>query len=466
MAKRIERMTAEQEARLPVVREQWRATGLSCEPADFERAKDVIRDFYKRIGKPEPMFFCFSSPMMCELGLASLRVLFGTRAAKGGELKNLKPQLWGQLWDQLGDQLGDQLRGQLWGQLGDQLRDQLRGQLGDQLRGQLWDQLGDQLRDQLRGQLWDQLRGQLWDQLRGQLWGQLRGQLGDQLRDQLGDQLGGQLGDQLWDQLRGQLWDQLRDQLWDQLKNWTWDQSFSYRSFWGQHESYWISYYTFAAEIGVKYGEDNLKLLQAWAALAESVCWWSPWEGVCILSDRPRVVSFDGQRRLHSDTGPAVAFSDGYSLWAINGVRVPQRIVEDPRSITVEEIDKEANQEVRRIMVQRYKHGDEVFGAGAYVRDSGGELLDYDESFGRLYRKRRGGDEQPILTLQVVNGTVEPDGTRKEYWLRIQPECRPLQRDPKTGAAILGDAQKLTALNAVASTYGMTGEQYQVERRT
>ena len=57
---------------------------------------------------------------------------------------------------------------------------------------------------------------------------------------------------------------------------------------------------------------------------------------------------------------------------------------------------------------------------------------------------------------QAASSTVDADGTRREYTAVCHPELRPWG---KTGAWD-GPAQKLTSLNAIASTYGMTGEEY------
>jgi hypothetical protein len=56
--------------------------------------------------------------------------------------------------------------------------------------------------------------------------------------------------------------------------------------------------------------------------------------------------------------------------------------------------------------------------------------------------------------VKVINSTPELDGSSKPYFLRVHPEARLLLKDG------VGDAQKLTPLNAVASTFGLTGEQY------
>jgi hypothetical protein len=105
-------------------------------------------------------------------------------------------------------------------------------------------------------------------------------------------------------------------------------------------------------------------------------------------------------------------------------------------------------------MIERYKHGEEINGAAAYMREAGGKKLDYDERFGTLWHRDVPGDE-PIVLLEVVNSTREPDGHFKHYWLRVDPQVRPLLADNQFGAP-----QMPTALNAAASTFGLTGEQY------
>jgi hypothetical protein len=55
----------------------------------------------------------------------------------------------------------------------------------------------------------------------------------------------------------------------------------------------------------------------------------------------------------------------------------------------------------------------------------------------------------------VINSTPEPDGSSKTYWLRVDPRCRPLRADGG-----FGRAQALTVVNALGSTFGMTGVQY------
>jgi hypothetical protein len=362
-------LTADHLAVIEDVRDRWVTAATSTTPVDRAAAEKAIVAAYAAAGLPAPSVVWVDSPIAAVVAAAALSQLGG--------------QLGGQLRDQLRDQLGGQLGGQLW----DQLWDQLGDQLGDQLWDQLWGQLGDQL--------WDQLWGQLWDQLGGQLWGQLRGQLGDQLRGQRSP--------------FGAVWD---------------------RMFWGQHEAHWVAFYAFAREWGVRYDETSERRLRLWEEAVRSMGWWWPLQGAVILTERPLLVSRDDEDRLHSETGPAVCYADGWTVCAVHGVRVPERVIN--RQYSVDDITRETNAEVRRVMI-------DLYGVGRYLSAVGAHLVASDD-FGKLWRLDQ-VDDEPLVMVEVVNATAEPDGTFKDYFLRVPPDTR-------------------TPHEAVAWTFGMTEREY------
>ena len=351
---RIEALTPEQEALLPVWRERWRERALCTDRCDRPRIEAAVAEIYRACGhEPPKVVVWMDSPIGgCVAGWA-------LRQFQGQLWDQLRGQLQGQLGDQLRDQLRGQLAGQLQGQLGDQLRDQLWGQLQGQLWGQLWGQLagqlGGQLGGQLAGQLRGQLAGQLWGQLGDLLWGQLRGQLGGQLggqlQGQLGGQLQGQLRDQLWGQLQGQLRDQLAGQLRDQLQDQL--QGQLQVAVWGLSDTPWVAWWAFARHIGVRLTEPQ----DRWLTAMESMCgtgWWWPFEGTVVLTERPAAHHFDGEQRLHNVGGPAIEFGDGWAVHALHGVRVAAQFIERPETLTPAAILANANSEQRRVLAERY----------------------------------------------------------------------------------------------------------------
>lgn len=119
-------------------------------------------------------------------------------------------------------------------------------------------------------------------------------------------------------------------------------------------------------------------------------------------------------------------------MYAVHGVRVPAWIIDSPENITVDKINAEENAEIRRVMLSQY-------GEGRYLVDSGAKELHRDK-YGILYRQELPGDE-PLVMVRVENSTPEADGTLRPYFLRVRPDVE-------------------TAHEAVASTFGMTAEEY------
>jgi len=59
---RIERLTPEQEALIPVYREKWRAIALSTELIDRQKAVEAVKAAYVAIGKQAPEVLVCDSP--------------------------------------------------------------------------------------------------------------------------------------------------------------------------------------------------------------------------------------------------------------------------------------------------------------------------------------------------------------------------------------------------------------------
>ena len=215
-------------------------------------------------------------------------------------------------------------------------------------------------------------------------------------------------------------------------------------SVYGQHDASWLAFYDyFSAQVWLRRQTERLSGL--WE-IAKSAGWALPHKHICWVSERRSLLSRDSRGHLHSLTGPSVMYPDGWKIYAVHGVRVPGDIIERPQSITIKRIDKESNAEVRRVMIDRY-------GTDRYMMDSGAEEIGRDK-YGALYRKPMQTDED-ITMVRVTNATPEADGSRKEYWLRVDPLLRPMHPD-----GTLGEPQEATPRNAVASTFGLRGVEY------
>ena len=166
---------------------------------------------------------------------------------------------------------------------------------------------------------------------------------------------------------------------------------------------------------------------KAYEATVESACWWWPHRRFVMVSERPLEIHREqigprgwGSHRLHCDDGPAVSWGDGFGIWAVHGVRVPQQVVEAPDTLTVKQIRDEQNSEVRRVMMDR-------FTAERFMRESEATLVATDD-WGKLWSIPNAPDEPrkgvPLVMVEMVNSTPEPDGSWKTYYERVMPTAK------------------------------------------
>jgi hypothetical protein len=210
--------------------------------------------------------------------------------------------------------------------------------------------------------------------------------------------------------VRAGVWDSVgasvRASVWDSV--WA---TVADNSSYGQHDADWLGFFDYFHEVcGLR--EQTSKLAGLWL-IAQSANWFLPHENICWISERHHILSRDERGRLHNLSGPALAYPDGFSIYAAHGVRVPERVIMSPETLTVSGISHEPNVEVRRVMIER-------FGAERYLRESGARVAHKDE-YGILYRQEF-RDDEPLQMVAVQNSTPEPDGSRRMYYLRVPPQ--------------------------------------------
>jgi hypothetical protein len=131
-------------------------------------------------------------------------------------------------------------------------------------------------------------------------------------------------------------------------------QNFVDTSFWGQQDGYWIAFYKCGEKLGCKYPEKELMQLNGFVDIANAAFWWWPYEEVCIISERPIELHLNEKLQKHADLKAAISFADGYKLFYLNDIEMPENIVLTPS----EKIDPklaldEKNTDVQREIIRK-----------------------------------------------------------------------------------------------------------------
>lgn len=195
----------------------------------------------------------------------------------------------------------------------------------------------------------------------------------------------------------------------------------------GQHDAAWLAAFDGRGE-----------RLAGLAEVAAHAGWWWPYEKVTVVCERPVELHRDEAGRLDRGDGPALAYPDGFALYAWRGMPVPADFLAELTTLDPARIRTEENAELRRVMLEYY-------GYDRYLAESGAEPIGKDET-GILWRIALDDDEDVVM-VEVVNSTPEPDGTSRTYWLRVPPNTR-------------------TAKEGVAWTFGLDAQTYEPLKQT
>lgn len=193
------------------------------------------------------------------------------------------------------------------------------------------------------------------------------------------------------------------------------------------HVQVWSAWYESARVLGVRMDEDKYQMLMDWALHCSSTLLFD--RDILLVSQRPISVHWNDDRQLHNESGPAQEWSDGYGIYSIDGVRVPEDVVLRPQDQTIDDIHKERNEEVRRIRIER-------FGWSRYLHESEAKLdavaqNDIEGTMEALYTLRDGS--QRLLTFCPSTG--------KKFALEI-PDSRVTSTE-EAQARLWGDRKDL-----------------------
>lgn len=385
----------------------WSEVSLSCQPADVTAAESAARIAYKCAELPPPaVTIWLGSPRAADTAIRLLK----SNIEWPEDLNAFQRMVWNAVFTQCIKQVEAHMGADKWAEI--------RGGIKKRATKEIEDRYGQYIEKQVKAIFSERLGIEVWRYLR-RIAGNPRI---DSLRTEIEHRLKKVVAEQMPEAERDRVYQAavplLRQQFWPNVveplriaiganngilqSRHNWDCSY------GLHDADWVAYYDALERMGIR----GLEPLAGLKGLARSCGWWWPYDGIVFLTDRPSELHRDNRGRLHHETGMAISYPDGWGLYAWNGILVPQDVIMLDEPITLERISAEPNAEVRRVLIER-------FGLDNFLRAGNCIKLHSDET-GTLYRMNVPGDE-PILVVQVVNSSPEPDGTYREYFLRVPP---------------------------------------------
>ena len=265
---------------------------------------------------------------------------------------------------------------------------EIKSEIGEAVEKKVGDSVGDSVGASVgasvRASVGDSVWASVWDSV------------GASVRASVWDSVGASVGASVRASVRASVGDSVRASVW--------------ASWYGQHDAGWLAFYDYFRD-AAGLSEETQKLAGLWL-LSQSAGWWLPHQNLCWVSERHNVLHRDADGRLHCDNGPALQYPDGWSIYAIGGVRVDEQTIMRPETQTLEQIEKEENAEVRRVRIER-------FGWPRYLAESGAKVAN-------RRRNDRDGQEEALYALKDKTKRfvcVDPSTGRK-YALGVPAEIK------------------------------------------
>ena len=146
--------------------------------------------------------------------------------------------------------------------------------------------------------------------------------------------------------------------------------------------------------------------------LAKVCGWWAPYKNTVIFQDRPELIKFDEEKRLHCENGPAIKYRDGFSVYSWHGVRIPQEWVENKSTLTAKTALTWENVEQRRAAC-------EIVGWAKILRELNAKTIDNNPNpfVGELI-------EVDLPDIGKEKFLRVKCGTEREFALPVPPEMQ------------------------------------------
>jgi len=384
---KIESLTKQQEEQLSIYRDKWLSIGLSTDPANRLKAEKGIEKAYAIVGLNKPKVVWCLSPLSS--GLTRYCVI---------EILKVGNSVRDYVRDSVGASVRDYVRASVGASVGASVRDSV----WDSVRDYVGDSVGDYVRASVGASVWDSVG----DSVR------------DYVMDSVGDYVRASVGASVWASVgasvRASVWDSVRDYVMDSVGSSVKDsvRASVMDSVYGQHEAHWLGFYDYFNNV-LRLEVQTEKLAGLWI-VAQNAGWFIPHKNICWISERHNVCKLSNGV-IHCSDGPAVAYPDGFSIYALNGVRVPKAIVETPaESLDAKIILKEKNAEIRREIVRK-------IGVEKVCKDLNAKLINKQGDYELLGLDIGDGRVRPYLKmLNPSIGTYHIEG--------VHPDCNTVEK--------------------------------------
>ena len=327
----ITKLTQAQRAIIPEYREMWLKKALRTAPLERDEVHRIITGLYEKIlKKPTPPIIIMSSPLGAWIATTFLYSKF-----RKNKIKNkIGHEIECKIRHEIRNKIENGIRYEIGNVIGDEIGHEIVHEIGDGIRHEIVNKIENEVGHEIRYKIGYEIRNEIMNEIENKIGHEIRHKIVYEIRNEIRNGIGNGIRNEIGNGIRHEIVNGIRNEIF-----------FVWPYIDGVFSSHFFACWEYFREVcDIKgYPEDwdtyvatsNLQLVY-------------PFNNFCVLSNHPEKISRKN-KRLHCENGMALKYRDGWGLWCLHGVTVPQWLVETP----VREIDCRRFAEIKNVEVRR-----------------------------------------------------------------------------------------------------------------
>lgn len=357
-------LTTQQEKLLETVVTEW----IDCCDAigkniDLRKLNEAVKYLYAKAGLGLPEVIVADSPLAAvlidvvvnqeELLINSNHIGngIGNSIRRSVDTNIFNKALWGSVSSRVDDSVRNKVTLVTW--------NSIWNSVSNSVGNGVWGSIGSRVDNKVWNSIWNSINNSIWNSV----WNKVN-------NDSVWDSVWNRVNARVRDSVSNKVWNSIWNSVGDLAKKFSWIGCWDYG---------WAAFYDYFIKIGIvehkEFCEYRDKIIKSgmWSAIS--------YKNICIPIKMPTNVCRNRQRQLHSTTGYAVTFADGYGQHYLSNVFFPKNLYERLISgnMGVPNILKIKNTEQRMAALS-------FIGAEKLLQQCNAELVDSSDRGNKLYK--------------------------------------------------------------------------------
>ena len=346
---KLEKLTPEQEALIPIVRSEWIDFALkSSKQPTMEELQPIVNWYYSKFSKVKPRICVCESPMAMQLAINIMQ------QEKFWQVINKELKTRKSVERNLGSSIGNSVENSVWNSVANSVENSVENSVANSVANSVRSSVANSVWNSIANSVWNSVWNSVANSVENSVENSVANSIGNSIANSVWNSIGNSVANSIANSVWNSVWNSVRSSVENSVAN-SIGNSVINEGKMQYHNHYtgiawesWLSFYDYFKRIGIFENEDFNKYIAFHKAGVWEAVFFEKMVFVCTL---PTKVLKNERGRLHSTSEAAVQWINGEEYFAVNGVMFNKELwvkAFKERSITAQEAMQIKNVEQRQ----------------------------------------------------------------------------------------------------------------------